>query len=136
MSVQMFFTGLILFVSLIHGPAAADSTRLFRCENQHGQIEFRQGPCIEGRQQEVEVRDVRMGWDVPVYKVEVKKRKPAAKAKKGSNKNGKKKERCFKTRQRLDSVNRKLRRGYKAGQGADLRHKRRQYEEYLGQFCE
>ncbi len=135
----MLMRSLSLFFSLtwlmLQGNAGAETTRLYRCENEFGQIEFRQGLCSEGRQQEVQVEDVRMGWDAPAVKVEVKKPKSAARARKASASGQKKVERCFKTRQRLESLNRKMRQGYKAGQGADLRHKRRQYEAYLGQFC-
>ncbi len=135
MSVKSLALLLPLSALFSHTVAVADSTRLYRCEGEYGQVEFRQTPCIEGRQQEVEVENVLMGWDAPAVKVDVKKRKSAGKTRKVGNKSAKNDERCFKMRQRLDTLNRKLRRGYKAGQGADLKHRRRQYEEYLGRYC-
>ncbi len=37
--------------------------------------------------------------------------------------------------QRLEEVNWKLKRGYKASQGNKLRRKRRVYEDYISQLC-
>ncbi len=113
----------------------ADTTRIYRCEVDSGRVEFRQMPCRTGDQEILELEDVKMGWDAPVPKVEIKAKKSAnktrpARAKKVSAQS------CFKKRQSLESVNRKLRRGYKAGQGVELRHRRRQYEDYLSRFCD
>ncbi len=127
-----------LFCLPCSGPA--DSTRIYRCTGEHGQVEFRQGPCVDGSsQQELEIEDVKVGWEAPAATVEVKKRSKKTEATKtsASRANSKKQEeKCFKVEQRLENTNRKLRRGYKAGKGADLRHKRRQYEEYLERFCD
>ena len=135
MSAKLLFVLLLLSALFVQSVGMADSTRLYRCEGANGQIEFRQDRCHDGRQQEIEIEDVKMGWDAPVYKVEVKKRKSASKTRRAAKSRAKKDEKCFKTRQRLESLNRKMRRGYKAGKGADLRHRRRQYEEYLDRFC-
>jgi hypothetical protein len=120
-------------------PGFADITRVYRCTGEHGQVEFRQGPCVDGSsQQELEIEDVKVGWEAPAATVEVKKRPGKTTAKKSSSPSGnskKQEEKCLKTEQRLENINRKLRRGYKAGKGADLRHKRRQYEEYLDRLC-
>jgi hypothetical protein len=126
----------LLFLVLFSVSAPSQSTRLYRCEDGNGHVEFRQGLCPAGRQQEVEVEDVRMGWDAPAVEVKVKKRKAPAPSRKTAAGSAKLELKCFKSQQRLESVNRKLRRGYKAGQGADLRHRRRQYEEYLRRFCD
>jgi len=126
-----------LFCLPCSGPA--DSTRVYRCTGEHGQVEFRQGPCVDGSsQQELEIEDVKVGWEAPAAAVEVKKRPGKTTAKKSSTSSGnskKREEQCLKTEQRLENINRKLRSGYKAGKGADLRHKRRQYEEYLERLC-
>lgn len=116
----------------------SDSTKVYRCTGEHGQVEFRQGRCVDGSQQELEIKDVEVGWEAPAAAVEVEKRprktiKRKSVASSGNSK--KREERCLKTEQKLENINRKLRRGYKAGKGADLRHKRRQHEEYLERFC-
>ena len=128
----------ILLLSILiclPGTATPDSTRVYRCTGEDGRVEFRQGPCSDGVQQELEIEDVEVGWDAPAVEVKVKKR-PKRSSRPSSSSNDKRlREKCLKKRQQLENVNRKLRRGYKAGQGADLRHKRRQHEEYLDQIC-
>lgn len=101
-------------------------------------MEFRQGPCIKGTQKELEIVDVKVGWEAPSATVKISKKKRKSKTKRRSNSSHKDKmaQKCFRTEQKLESVNRNLRRGYKAGKGADLRHKRRQYEAYLSRFCQ
>ncbi len=131
----------LLLPALLCLPCAgfADSTRVYRCTGEHGQVEFRQRPCIDGSQQELEIEDIEVGWEAPAAKVEVKKRPRKTTTKKSgtsSANNKKREEKCLKTEQKLENINRKLRRGYKAGKGADLRHKRRQYEEYLDRLCD
>ncbi len=44
--------------------------------------------------------------------------------------------RCLRTRRDLDTVNAKLRRGYKPSQGEKLRRRRQRYEDYLSSFCD
>ena len=83
--------------------------------------------------------DVKVGWEAPSATVKIKKKKRKSKSRKNSSSRRSKDkmaEKCFKTEQKLETVNRKLRRGYKAGKGADLRHKRDQYEAYLSRFCQ
>ena len=117
----------------------ADSTLVFQCTLGDGRVEFRQTLCADGDQQELEIKDVKVGWEAPTATVKLTK-KSAKKARKSSGSSSRRKEKqakdCFKTEQKLENVNRRLRRGYKAGQGSDLRHKRRQYEAYLGRFCQ
>lgn len=126
---------LTLLCALLTVPmAGAQTTKVFRCVGEFGRIEFRQGPCITGTQEELLLKDEPVGWEAPKHKVTIK-RKPTNSPKRVIKSSGKSAQQCFKTEQRLETVNRKLRRGYKAGKGADLRHKRRQYEAYLSQFC-
>ena len=42
---------------------------------------------------------------------------------------------CFNKRKALERVSAKLRRGYRASEGASLRNRRDDYEEYLARFC-
>lgn len=112
----------------------ADAVRVYRCVGASGEIGFQQVPCRVGKEQVLHIEDVKVGWDAPVIQIEPRRKpkpvkRPAGKKRKTSDKA------CFNKRQRLESVNRKLRRGYKAGQGADLRHRRRQYEAYLSRYC-
>ncbi len=126
-----FFCVLCLLPALGLG----QSTKVYRCERADGRIEFRQGPCLRGEQDELLINDVRTGWDAPVSKV----KRETRKAKRNKTKTSKKAvsdKTCFSKRQRLEAVNRKLRRGYKAGQGVKLRDRRREYEAFLSRFCD
>ena len=81
-----------------------------------------------------------MGWEAPPATPQVKKKRSKTKST-GSSRSSrrsadKQAQKCFKTEQRLENVNRRLRRGYKASRGSDLRHARRQYEAYLDRFCQ
>ena len=116
----------------------ASGTMLFRCTAEDGAIEFRQHACSSGIEERFMVRDVRVGWQPPEVKGEKKKR-VAKKAKKPSSNRKKKQQKteraCFNKRQQLERVEWRLKRGYKASKGNELRMKRRQYEEYLDKFC-
>lgn len=118
---------------------SAGSTRVYRCAAADGRVEFRQTPCAQGSQEELHIEDVKVGWDAPAVRVDPPKRKAKsgrAKNSAAAKRKAKKADKCFKKEQNLETLNRRLRRGYKAGQGADLRHRRRQIEAYLNQFCE
>jgi hypothetical protein len=117
---------------------AGEGTTIYRCVSERGVPEFRQRPCAPGVAQErLEFEEVKVGWEAfaaPVRSAPVR-RAPASRPVARRARAGQK-ERCFRTAQRLESVNRQLRRGYRAGRGADLRHRRRQYEAYLDEFCD
>jgi len=136
MGFPRFITWAMLGGLMFLGAGTAVAAKMYRCDDGNGGIEFRQSVCTEGRQREVEVRDVKMGWDAPIPEVRIKEKdKPKNRARKASKSRAKTDQQCFKKQQQLESVNRKLRSGYKAGKGADLRHRRRQYEDYLSKFC-
>lgn len=113
----------------------------YRCMLLDGSVEFTQRPCVGGGGSTVAVEDRLIGWESPGYAplsaTSSKKSKKSSKAKlRVAQKNRKKREKaCFKKKQSLENVNRRLRAGYKAGQGKKLRHRRRQIEEYLDAFC-
>lgn len=131
---------LLLVLTGVATGCLADSTRVYRCTQDNGKVEFRQTSCADGSQQELEIKDVKVGWEAPTATVKLTKKRKTPKAKRASDASRRNREKqakdCFKTEQKLENVNRKLRRGYKAGKGSDLRHQRRQYEAYLGRFCQ
>ena len=119
-------------------PLATGAT-LYRCTAEDGAIEFRQQACATGIEERLEVKDVKVGWRPPEIKTE-KKKKPAAKKTRKRLESRKKQQRksdraCWNKRQQLERVEWRLKRGYKAGKGNELRFKRRQYEDYLDKFC-
>ncbi|MEA3275483.1 MAG: hypothetical protein U9Q81_09400 [Pseudomonadota bacterium] len=119
-------------------------TRVYRCTNSLGEIEFRQHPCdsdMSGR--EVTVEDRKTGWtpsELPSEAGADRTKKPRGNPRTAASKQpapaARNEEQCWKKRQLLDEVNWKLRRGYEAGKGVVLRRKRKTYEAYIDRFCE
>ena len=120
----------------------AATTTLYRCTTESGVVEFRQTQCPRGKAKQIRIEDVQTGWTAP-EKMRIE--SPASEVRKGKKRGesggGKPSardqaaEKCFTKRQQLERVNRKLRAGYKAGQGTALRQRRRDYEDYLRRFC-
>jgi len=113
----------------------SDAVELYRC-TRNGVTEFRQTACPDGEQAITEVIEqssgispiepgLRLQQPTPEKPHSVKK-KPSTEAAE---------ERCWKTRQRLDWVERRLRAGYKPSQYEGLHRKQREYGEYLKRFC-
>jgi hypothetical protein len=114
-------------------------TRVYSCQGENGEQRFQQRPCASGAQQEHVYEDYRMGWEAPPV---LPKRPPAAERTRSTPRptNARReaaaeKKKCFAMKQKIEGVNRRLRRGYKPAAGEELRHKRRQYEDYLSEFC-
>ncbi len=142
-------SGSLLFVIPMicawHTPLGfADAVKVYRCSGKDGSVEFRQQHCDQGRQQEVRVDTTPTGWMPPRVKPESKRdkraRKPRSKTvSKGGNRTAELKQKqekeCWRTQKRLDKLEWKMRRGYKAGKGPGLRRQRRDHEDYLRKFC-
>ena len=121
------------------------AARVYRCPQADGGISFQQQACAaEGRL--IETGEAQAVWSAlrpeekrlyESYRERDRERQLRKRqARRQTARMEKADERaCFLKRQRLDSVNARLRRGYKAGQGEALRRKRDQYEEYLRRFC-
>lgn len=138
-----YATAISPLLLLVAGSLSAD-TSVYRCDTPDGVIEFSQLPCAEGaNEQEIFIQDRKTGWvpnDTPSRRTTKKtgkprnrKRKPAGADRAAAQ--ARREERCWKKRQLLEGVNRKLRRGYKAGQGVKLRDRRRDFEAYIRKFC-
>jgi hypothetical protein len=124
---------LIAAVWFASGAAAVE---LYRC-TRDGAVEFRQTACPEGEQAITQVIDRNKGitpaepglrlierqQEAPKPPVGVKQTQRATS------------ERCWKTAKRLESVERRLRAGYKPSQYDGLHRKQTEYEEYLRLFC-
>jgi len=133
---------LLLLLLLLLADTAAD-TNLYRCVASDGKVEFRQTFCAENTEErEVRVEDRKTGWEPAKTGVEKKARGSATpnkrkrKAKNDDADRSRQKEQCWEKRQLLETVSWKLRRGYKAGKGVELRHKRRAYEDYVSRYCD
>jgi hypothetical protein len=123
--------------------ARAETTSLYRCTTLDGRIEFRQSACAEhSEQQKVLVNHDRSGWVPPKPRSDpapksAPQQPDATRIDRRASAQARREQAhaCWKARADLDEVNRQLRYGYKASQGAKLRNKRRRYEAYLRNLC-
>ncbi|EGV52720.1 thioredoxin [Candidatus Endoriftia persephone str. Guaymas] len=141
---QGCFAGLVLGVGLCVGwigvpvTAAADES-IYRCTMADGAVEFRQRPCQQGVQSETRVVEQTRGFEAPAQRpAAAKKRKlRRKKSNAGAAERARKRqqERCFRTEQKLQRVENRLRAGYKASHSARLHQRQDEYEDYLSRFC-
>jgi hypothetical protein len=117
------------------GAAASDAVELYRC-TRDGRVEFRQTACPDGQQELTEV--IEQSGGISPIEPTLRLEQPAPeKSKSGieTRRPRASEERCWKTRQRLEWVERRLRAGYKPSQYEGLHRKQSEYEEYLRRFC-
>lgn len=121
----------------------AGTSEVFRCTSPQGDIELRQLPCdTHAQEQRLTIEDQPTGWG-PTAVVPAEPPWHPAKPRK-QNRGTSSQERaaqaqarqCWEKRKRLEEVNARLRHGYKAKQGIELRGRRDYYEDYLDEFCE
>lgn len=130
------YAGALAAVLLLAAAELAADTRVYRCENAAGGVEFRQSPCA-GTGEPITIEDRMTGW-TPSAGVTHKQTQQSARPKpstKTARTVTKSETSCWNKRQQLEQVNRKLRLGYTPAKGVELRHKRRVYEDYLTEFC-
>ena len=136
---------MVSLLYLWHLPVVpADTVQVYRCRGDDGVVEFRQQYCDQGRQEEVRVDTTPSGWIPPRPTRENGREKRLANTRSASvrrderraaEREQKQEKECWRTRKRLDKLQWRMRRGYKAGKGPALRRQRRDYEEYLRKFC-
>ena len=122
----------------------ADNVKVYECRGRDGAVEYRQLPCDQGLQREVRVDTTPSGWVPPRVKPESKRagrvgksrsRAASGRASRTAQLKQKQEKECWRVKQRLDKLEWRMRRGYKAGKGPGLRRQRREYEEYIRTFC-
>ena len=123
-------------------PEAAET--VFRCTLADGRIEFSQYTCRDGVQEELQIEDRLVGWDAPRVALKTEQQSRSNKGQKSRNRRLAKAARrererrdknCWKKEQQVEKIQWRMRRGYKAGKGVELRRRRREYEAYLRKFC-
>lgn len=125
----------------LSGPAFAASTDVYRCTSADGRIEFRQGPCTgSAGESPLTLEDRPTGWVPPAppktrSEDKAKTRQEADRSGAAAKQVKKDERACWEKRKRLEEVEARLRHGYKAKQGMDLKRKQEYYEDYLHQFC-
>ncbi len=139
-------TGISLRVFLLLCPClSVQAAQIYRCQQADGSISYQQQAC-SGTGEQVETGDAQTAWaglrpgEKALYegyrrrdRERLARRKAARKVARGKSSADVRV--CFAKRQKLDDVNARLRRGYKAGQGEKLRRRRDNYEAYLRRFC-
>lgn len=129
----------LLFFSTSH------AAQVYRCIQPDGSISFQQQACSHDGTR-IETGEAQAVWssmrpgEKSLYeqyrkrdKVRQKRKQQLARSKADSGTADAKS--CWKKRQQLEAVSAKLRGGYKASKGNDLRRRRASYEDYLRSFC-
>ena len=130
-------------ISLI--PVSSPAAQVYRCVQPDGSISFQQQAC-KNKGTRIETGEAQAVWanlrsgEQSLYDRYRKRDKAKLKHKQQIARSRKKPETaddrsCWKKRQQLESVSAKLRRGYKASKGNELRRRRDSYEGYLRRFC-
>ena len=131
-------------LSLLLVPVAAADETLFRCTSPDGRIEFSQRPCGPGIQEELRIKDERVGWNAPRAMPKAQPKPRPGDRRKGQKrkstkavrrKKARREKDCWKKERQVAKIRWRMRRGYKAGKGVELRRRRREYEAYLRKFC-
>jgi hypothetical protein len=112
----------------------ASAVTLYRCEK-NGVTEFRQTACPAGQERRIHVINSSSGLRPSEPGLRLK--KMSEKTDKSSRKQPKaaSEKPCWRKRQQLDRVERRLRAGYKASEYQRLHDRQREYEAYLRRFC-
>ncbi len=138
------FCLLIWIVLWLNLPAESAET-VIRCHLPDGRVSFSDRPCRSGIQNELEFKDQKVGWEAPRTPLKLKRkskrerqqqvRRKAAALRAARKEKARKKRDCWMKKQKIDRIQERLRRGYKAGQGRTMRYKQRELEAYLREFC-
>jgi len=136
-----FGKGLILVVLVSHADHSQAATSVFRCVDEAGKIEFRQGHCPSGREQALLIETPKTGWIKPRTKSASDKNKKAEPAGRAEKKNLRSAEepadrlRCWEGRQRLKRIQWQRRKGYDPAEGEEMRRERREEKAFQREFC-
>jgi hypothetical protein len=126
--IVLFFT---LFCCLA---AMAQDVGIYRC-NVDGAIEFRQTACEQGQENLQHVSNTSSGLTPSEPGLRLKKISEKAYTISSAKPRQASEMQCWKKRQRLQRVERRLRTGYRASEYQRLHDRRREYEDYLRRFC-
>ncbi|WP_293652440.1 DUF4124 domain-containing protein [Thiolapillus sp.] len=126
-------------------PISSQAAQVYRCVATDGSVSFQQQAC-EGEGTRMETGEAQAVWaslrsgEQSLYDQYRKRDRDRLKRKRQIARNRQKPRTaddrtCWKKREQLESVSARLRRGYKASQGNELRRRRDSYEDYLRTFC-
>jgi len=135
---------LVLFLTTQMGMGGGHlkaATRVYRCVDEAGNIEFRQGHCPAGEEQALSIESPKVGWIKPrsgAVSDKNHKAKPAGRAGEQSLQRAGEpadRRRCWEGRQRLKRIQWRRRKGYDLAEGEEMRQERRQEEAFQRAFC-
>ncbi len=136
-----FGKGLILLILVSYAGQSQAATRVFRCVDEAGKVEFRQGQCPSGREQVLRIETPKIGWIKPRTKSASDKNKKvepvgrAGKENRQSAGDSTDRLRCWEGRQRLKRIQWQRRKGYDPATGEEMRRERREEEAFQREFC-
>ena len=117
----------------------AQAASIFRCIDTRGHIEFRQTACAAGGGQRLRVRVPKIGWLKPKPPTVITNEQRGVSEEptqtRGAAATPSDRRRCWQAEQRLQRIQRQLRKGYKSAQGERLRQQRREQEDFRRRFC-
>lgn len=130
---------ILIYLPFISTGSLAEGRTVYRCSDERGATVFSQKPCRGVVQEVIVIRDEPVGRSPKVIKKpgkkkKTKKRQPISHQKKRIERS-KRADSCKKKELKLEQLEWRMRRGYKAHQSAKLHQKRREYEDYLHAFC-
>jgi hypothetical protein len=112
----------------------AQGVGLYRCDID-GAIEFRQTACEEGGESRQRVTNTSSGLSSSEPGLRLKEKSEKADTVSKAKPRQASEMACWKKRQRLQRVERRLRTGYRASEYQRLHDRQREYEDYLSRFC-
>lgn len=135
---------LVFFLTTQAGAGAGHleaAARVYRCVDEAGNIEFRQGHCPAGEEQVLSIESPKIGWIKPrSVSVPDKNSEPepvGVGEKKGLRSGGESADRirCWEGRQQLKRIQWQRRKGYNVAEGEQMRRERRREEAFQREFC-
>ena len=135
---------LVLFLSTqmgVGGHHLKAAARVFRCVDEAGNVEFRQGHCPAGEEQVLRIESPEVGWIKPrTAPASDSNRKAKTVGRGGKQKLWNAGEptnrlRCWEGQQQLKRIQWQRRKGYNLAEGEELRRERRQEEAFQREFC-
>jgi len=140
-----WFISLVCSSLLLTCMLVESAETVVRCQLPDGRVSFSDRPCSSGIQDELTFEDQKVGWEAPRTPLKLERkskrerqqqsRRQAAALRAARKEKARKHKDCWKKRQKVERIQERLRRGYKAGQGRTLRYKQRELEAYIKEFC-
>lgn len=118
----------------------AGSAAVYRCRDSDGGVLYQRAPCAGGSEVELDTRTTE--WvAAPTIRHggrpdrSATRDRQAAALSRAAQAKARQEKACWRAEQRIDRIDRTLRKGYKPARGERLRQQRREQQAYLRRFC-